>query len=118
MGDRISISFVFDGQDESVTLFSHWGGRRLLNLVRQYLKALDNFCPPAEYDPLQRREPNTIMVDFIVWLASEAIEELTPLMPSHNHCYLGKTDQEGDNSDNGHWVVELKTGAIIERESE
>ena len=116
MGDRISISFVFDGQDESVTLFSHWGGRRLLNLVRQYLKVLDNLCPLESFDPIQRREPPTVMVDFIAWL--NQIEKLTPCMSSHDHYYLGKDDEDGDNSDNGHWVVELKTGAIIERESE
>ena len=116
MGDRISISFVFDSEDESVTLFSHWGGRRVLSLVRHFLMELEKSCPPDTFDPLQRREPNTVMVDFIGWLATN--EKLTPLISSHDHYYLGKTDEDGDNSDNGHWVVELKTGAIIEREME
>ena len=118
MGDRISISFVFDKQDESVTLFSHWGGREFLLKVREYIESLDRKCPLESMQPLQRREPSTVMVDFIAWLASENQESIIPLTPSLDHYYLGKDDEDGDNSDNGHWVVELKTGAIIERESE
>ena len=116
MGDRISISFVHGGQDESVTLFSHWGGREFLLKVRGYIESLDRKCPPDTMQPLQRREPSTIMVDFIAWLASEDQESIIPLTPSLDHYYLGKDEEDGDNSDNGHWVVELKTGAITERE--
>lgn len=104
MGDRISISFK-NGDEESVTLFSHWRGRDLLSSVQQYVKELKaDTGVPAAY-PISRGEPNTVMVDFIRWLTKD--------MPRvTNDLYLGRDESEGDNSDNGHYTYDLDADEI------
>lgn len=39
MGDRVSVSFV-NGDDESVALFSHWGGMDFVKQARAYAQEL------------------------------------------------------------------------------
>lgn len=108
MGDRISISFV-NGREESVTLFSHWAGRSFLNQVQKYLKELhteiENNKSNIE-EPIHRLEPQTAIVDFIRWLTKDS-ERVT------SDLYLGKDANDGDNSDNGHFAIDLKTGEYI-----
>ena len=67
MGDRVSISFK-TGNNESVALFNHWGGKEFADVVREYLDELNNDLEEGTMFPLQRKEPNTVMVDFIRWL--------------------------------------------------
>jgi len=95
MGDRISISFVNGREPESVSLFSHWGGKEFLGHVREYLK--ERTCE-------SHTEPNAVMVDFIMWFPTEARE--------HDFLYLGKDSSDGDNSDNGHHEVNIENGRI------
>lgn len=105
MGDRISISFK-NGDDESVALFSHWDGEDFLDKVNEYLNVLkelietDNDANCTKIMPLGRLEPSTVMVDFIRYTF------LTHGTIAGNY-YLGKDKDDGDNSDNGHYVVNL-----------
>lgn len=100
MGNRISISFKNEDGLESPVLFSHWRGQDLLNSVRGYLEDLLDEVGNEHMLPIQRLEPGTVMVDFIRWL-TEGNGRV-----SHD-LYLGRTPKEGDNSDNGHYVIEL-----------
>jgi hypothetical protein len=96
MGDRISIQFK--NKDElSVVLFSHWDGINLLCEVNKYIKTLSK---GKETHPLDRKEPNTVMVDFIRYLTKD-------LERVDSNYYLGKDESDGDNSDNGHHIIKL-----------
>jgi len=99
MGDRISISFK-KGDDESVVLFSHWGGKSFLEEARKYVKELKEERKRSLMFPLDRLEPETIMVDFIRHLTRD-------MSRVEGDLYLGKTPEDGDNSDNGHFVIDL-----------
>lgn len=109
MGDRISFSFV-NGTEESVAFFSHWRGESLLESVREYLKQLKKTLKKRNtphMSPIDRLEPNTVMVDFIRWYTKD--DEIID-----GDLYLGKDENEGDNSDNGHHqfdlILEVKNG--------
>ena len=102
MGNRISISFKKD-KEESVTLFSHWDGEDLTKETNKYIKKLkqdieDNKIPSG--CPLRRLEPNTVILDFIKWYTRHE-------KSIHGNYYLGKNKNDGDNSDNGHFIIEL-----------
>ena len=106
MGDRISISFV-NGNDQSVALFSHWGGREFLNDALAYVRNLRQEKAKGNgSNPLDRLEPQTAMVDFIRHITRNEVRVDRDL-------YLGKDGCHGDNSDNGHWNINLKTGEFI-----
>lgn len=112
MGDRISIQFQ-NGEEKSVVLFSHWGGQDFLKRAKQYVKGLKEWHGKLaevdkQYSPLSRFEPRVVMVDFI--------RELTTPGPD---CWLGKdtrvdgdlyfgfSENDGDNSDNGHHIIKI-----------
>ena len=96
MGDRVSISFK-NGNDESVALFHHWGGLEFVDLAEEYVAQL----PRGEVSmPLDRREPGTVMVDFIRHITQNMDRVKSSL-------YLGKDPEDGDNSDNGHFVIDV-----------
>lgn len=106
MGDRISIQFK-NGRDKSVVLFSHWDGLTMLNMVKDYFKELKREFVYNAIDeksnvrePLDRLEPETIMVDFIRWF-TKGMDRVT------SNYYLGKTENDGDNSDNGHHIIDV-----------
>jgi hypothetical protein len=106
MGDRISISFK-NGDEESVALFSHWGGKVFLNEALRYVKQLKMYIEKQDKNgvyPLSRLEPRTVMVDFI--------KSLTENMKGRvdSDLYIGKNGDDGDNSDNGHFIIDLVTG--------
>jgi len=114
MGNRVSIQFAkkvenfldkdnpFD--EKSIVLFSHWGGMGFVYQAMQYSKDLqkeiDNGDGFLKGGPLGRMEPNTVMVDFIRYI-TEANIRIT------GDLYLAKSEDEGDNSDNGHWIIDL-----------
>ena len=99
MGDRVSISFV-NGNEESVVLFNHWDGMDFVNAAKTYVKNLKKEVGDNEVDPLDRLEPNTVMVDFIRYITRD--------MKRVNHnLYLGKDENHGDNGDNGHHKINL-----------
>lgn len=103
MGDRISVSFR-RGSDTSVTLFSHWQGMDFVERAKKHVSMLkDEARKNGSCYPLDRLEVQTVMVDFIS--REVARGERVP-----SDYYIGATPHDGDNSDNGHWVVDLNTG--------
>lgn len=117
MGDRVSVSFVND-RDESVVLFQHWGGTELPRLAQTYADELCEQLQAAKAgpsDPLTRLDPRTVMVDFVRWLALRGDlatgyrDELKDRTTSD--FYFGRTEADGDNSDNGHHRIDLPATA-------
>ena len=103
MGDRISISFR-KGDWTSVALFSHWDGPQLVTVAKDYVEDLKADRALLEGGnvgtPLARREPSTVMVDFIRYLTKD-IPQVS------GNYYLGEDGEDGDNSDNGHVVIDV-----------
>ena len=100
MGDRVSISFR-KGEEESVVLFSHWGGKMFVAVARGYVREIkDEALRVGSTWPLFRLEPSTVMVDFIRMLTA-GVERV------QSDYYLGKDKNDGDNSDNGHFIIDL-----------
>ena len=100
MGNRISIQFKLENRT-SIVLFSHWDGTLLIDKAELYAKALREEVNEELY-PLDRLEPSTAIIDFIrhLTLGMERVK---------SNYYLGKDKLDGDNSDNGHWVLDLQT---------
>lgn len=112
MGDRASVSFSniptgFKGEpvegaerEFSPVLFSHWGGMDFVNEAYRYARELKARVKGKQFNPLDRLEPGTVMVDFIrhITKGEEVIE---------SNLYLGRTQDDGDNSDNGHHDIAL-----------
>jgi len=115
MGDRVSIQFVRPGrpQQRSVVLFSHWGGLGLVDEAYEYAEGLAKLVGDNHMKPLDRLEPDTVMVDFILQVGPRVAEtgewKHTAHLQGHiaGNLYLKSTDTEGDNSDNGHWLIPL-----------
>lgn len=99
MGDRASIAFK-NGDEVSVVLFSHWGGMGFVKQAIAYAVRLKDSRKSNTY-PLHRCEPATVMVDFIRYLTKD--KELV-----NSDLYLGKDEYEGDNSDNGHHIIDFE----------
>jgi hypothetical protein len=100
MGARISIQFEKDNE-KSVVLFSHWGGEEFGTDAEQYAEQLKaEIADNNGVNPIDRLEPNTVMVDFI--------RSLTKDMPRvEGDLYLGVDEDDGDNSDYGHKLISL-----------
>lgn len=104
MGARISVQFNNKGE-KSVVLFSHWGGESFKDEANDYVTELKNQYKSGENEkhisvPLSRFEPNTVMVDFIRHITKDMDRVDSDL-------YLGCTEADGDNSDYGHYEIEL-----------
>jgi len=102
MGNRVSVSFINDGE-ESVALFNHWGGKEFVDKTIDYVKNLRRRVVTKKKhisDPISRLEPDTVMVDFI-----RAITANMSIV--RDTLYLGKDSSAGDNSDAGHWVIDV-----------
>ena len=99
MGDRVSISFK-NKDEESVALFNHWGGMEFVEEATAYAKDLKQRKKGEQSMPLDRLEVGTVMVDFIRHVTRDTKEVQSSL-------YLGKDLRDGDNSDNGHHVIDL-----------
>lgn len=100
MGDRISIQFK--NRDElSVCLFSHWDGQQLLDKVYEYTQSLKQITNDSISKPLDRLEPQTIMVDFIRFLTKD-------MKIVKSNYYLGRDEYDGDNSNNGNFIINLE----------
>lgn len=102
MGDRISISFR-NGEDTSVALFHHWGGMDFLDRAKEFVDELRTKKEGKEYMPLDRLEPSIVMVQFIhVYTAENYGDD-----EIESSLYLGKDGNDGDNSDNGHFEIDV-----------
>jgi hypothetical protein len=116
MGDRVSIQFVEksaywktkaeDPSAKSVALFDHWGGFPTVKLAQKYIHELNKTQKKEDHvsDPMTRREPSRLIADFIAWLERNGHFD--------NSIYLGVDGSDGDNSDNGNWLVDVHTGDI------
>lgn len=117
MGDRVSISFIQthkfpNGRDvirESVSLFHHWGGANFPNYALQWLKNTKaEFKKDNLSTPISRLEPETLIIQFLVDLSrNERFRDSTHKDRLSHSIYLGKDSNDGDNSDNGHFVIDI-----------
>lgn len=102
MGARISIQFKKD-KEKSIVLFSHWGGNEFAIKANDYIKELkteQSQNPNSINDPLNRLEPNTVMVDFIRYITKN-------LTRVNGDLYLGAEENDGDNNNYGHHIINL-----------
>lgn len=99
MGDRISISFK-KGECESPVLFSHWGGEAFYERALKYTVELIKERRGEATLPLDRLEPGTVMMDFIREITDNS-ERVS------SNLYLERSKEMGDNSGNGHRVIDL-----------
>ena len=102
MGARASVSFK-KGNQESISVFSHWGGKEFHKAAKLYAETLkleiaNGDVPPAW--PLGRLEPQTVVTDFVRDIAKNQARIISDL-------YLGKDQDDGDNSDYGHELIIL-----------
>jgi hypothetical protein len=110
MGDRISIAFKNKGRT-SVVLFSQHMGKTIQIKVNEYIHQLKQQLLTRLDNkrccfPIDRLEPEIVMLDFIRWLTkNEQIIE--------TDLFLGKHRNDGDNSNNGHWIYDLKNDKWI-----
>jgi len=112
MGDRISIQFV-NNNDKSVVFFDHWAGRRLLQEAQDYLEELNSEIPDGHISmPLDRREASAVMMDFIAWRVTKHGYN-PPSKRIRGSWYLGGDENDGDNSDNGHWRIDVSNPNAI-----
>ena len=100
MGNRISISFENQGI-RSVAIFSHWDGTDFLFMVKDFLEWLKHDVKAPENTPLGRMDPSIVALLFSYWVVKQ-----NGVIPSSGY-YLGKDQNDGDNSDNGHYIVDL-----------
>ena len=121
MGDRVSIQFKSEqnvglGEDVSEVLFHHWGGEGFVDVAKLFVHKLNEQVPQDHGDPITRRECRTMMVQFIAFLQKygHCDNYRYPGLLSHS-LYLGKDQSDGDNSDNGHFVICARTGKTLER---
>ena len=132
MGDRVSISFQQkaawyvnkkkeEHTDESPALFHHWGGTQFPKFAFDWFKSIKKKYGKGGGDPFTRMEPRNLMVQFIAHLRDH--EELR--YDSHNRTgtnegllsysiYLGKDGNDGDNSDNGHYTIDVDAGKMFD----
>ena len=118
MGERISISFLKhnDNDDEiveSVALFSHWEGRRMLAITCAYLvqlHAANRGRNSLSTGPLDRLEPPTVIVDFIRWMSC--------FMPRvARDLSLGPVERDGNNTNHGHFTFDLDQWRFTEHDT-
>lgn len=105
MGDRVSVQFQKDDK-RSVAFFNHWGGKSFPAQALEYAEALKAERGDSHVMPLDRLEPDTVMVDFIRHVTKDETRIESSL-------YLGKDGKDGDNSDNGNFVIDLDKMAMI-----
>ena len=148
MGDRVSISFRqkqerWDGPsdtkmvtEESPALFHHWGGTDFPKFAFDWFKALRKHLKKNHTgsDPLTRLEPRNLMVQFINAIRDEEAFRLHHYENKTKDInggtwsiddnllsysiYLGKDSNDGDNSDNGHYIIDVDKGKMYNDKGE
>ena len=126
MGDRISISFthtynddqhiVVGGKDntfksESAILSSHWQGIRLVEMALDFVETLQKKLQEEkcdEFNPLDRLEPDNVMINFIRMIPHESdYDKLSKYGMISSDFRIVKDESDTDNSDNGHYEIDL-----------
>lgn len=100
MGDRITIQFieeVGDGFEESPCLYSHWGGKKMVTYVTNFMYRFGHDIKG------EGKSPHEVMVMFIMWLNEVNTWEENEALS----LYLFKDEDDCDLSDNGLWVYNL-----------
>lgn len=102
MGNRISISFVNHTLEdqESVTICSHWAGLTLVRLAEAFVESLE---PSRVLTPFTRREPSALIAPFLNML-EESFASTVEVVPTPKDC---------DDSDNGHWDIDVFTASAV-----
>ena len=140
MGDRVSVSFkqkrdTYGGPtektvitDESPVLFHHWGGTELPKVAFEWFKKVKTEAKKlGGSDPFTRLEPGNLMVQLIGTLAREKWDQYSiyknKKYAGHDtwmsySMYLGKDGQDGDNSDNGHYTIDVDDGVMYNDKGE
>ena len=112
MGDRVSISFANE-DEESICLYSHWSGRKLVDLANRLSDKFHYSIPPNN-EPYLPADPNKVMLYFIMRIAKS--KKLFARIPKRymsgwekvpvKDTYLNlQTDKCCE--DNGHYTIRL-----------
>ena len=123
MGDRVSISFVNEinylheqRREESIALFNHWGGKEFPQYALNWVKKLKREVlqrRPNISTPYTRLDPQNVMVLFIADLQKDKqFADYTNKERITHSIYLGKDKNDGDNTDNGHFVIYINCEKI------
>ena len=123
MGDRVSISFVNEinylheqRREESIALFNHWGGKEFPQYALNWVKKLKREVlqrRPNISTPYTRLDPQNVMVLFIADLQKDKqFADYTNKERITHSSYLGKDKNDGDNTDNGHFVIDINCEKI------
>ena len=144
MGDRVSISFKQKQErwggpsdktevtDESPALFHHWGGTELPKVAFEWFKKVkaETKAMGQRSDPFTRLEPRNLMLQLIGTLAREKWDQYTTGLTKDkkgitkhstwmtHSMYLGKDGQDGDNSDNGHYTIDVDESKMYNEKGE
>ena len=127
MGDRVSISFKDKEGDESIAIFNHWGGTEFpkfaFDWFKEFKKSVNLTARENFSDPISRFDSNNMAVQFISWLGKNGhYRQCSGFDKNENgksvfdkplynqdqishSLYFGKDKNDGDNSDNGHYVI-------------
>ena len=143
MGDRVSVSFQQKAEwyvnrkkeehmEQSPALFHHWGGTDFPKFAFQWFKKVKAKYGKKGGDPFTRMEPRNLMVQFIAHLRNhEELRYYWPKTPGADDLeivtddqllsysiYLGKDSNDGDNSDNGHYLIDVDEGKMYNDKGE
>jgi hypothetical protein len=140
MGDRVSLSFQQKAEwyvnrkkeehmEQSPALFHHWGGTHFPKFAFQWFKKVKEKYGGKGGDPFTRMEPRNLMVQFIAHLRSHEDLRYSKFNSESKDfdtdddlicysIYLGKDSNDGDNSDNGHYIIDVDKGKMYNDKGE
>ena len=138
MGDRVSLSFQQQTEwyvkrkkekhlEQSPALFHHWGGTHFPKFAFQWFKKVKEKYGKNGGDPFTRMEPRNLMVQFIAHLRNHDDlrydrhyngEWSTDDELLSYSIYLGKDSNDGDNSDNGHYTIDVDASKMYNDKGE
>ena len=138
MGDRVSLSFQQETEwyvkrkkekhlEQSPALFHHWGGTHFPKFAFQWFKKVKEKYGKNGGDPFTRMEPRNLMVQFIAHLRNHDDlrydrhyngEWSTDDELLSYSIYLGKDSNDGDNSDNGHYTIDVDASKMYNDKGE
>lgn len=118
MGDRVSIQFK-GGDETSSVLFAHWGGSEFPKLALKFAKKMKkDMDKRSTSDPSKRMEGGIVMLNFILDELKNEVGEFAPNGSGRkgkyitSSFYIVPTENDGDNSDNGHFIIDCDTLTI------
>ena len=138
MGDRVSLSFQQETEwyvkrkkekhlEQSPALFHHWGGTHFPKFAFQWFKKVKEKYGKNGGAPFTRMEPRNLMVQFIAHLRNHDDlrydrhyngEWSTDDELLSYSIYLGKDSNDGDNSDNGHYTIDVDASKMYNDKGE